>query len=172
MSFQITENMPIVRAKFRIGPESLIAMQAYFDKSLEPWPQAVPKEVEVAALIDTGASVTILDHQLIQRMRHQPRGYCNISGFDSKSSDQADATSYPNYEMGLTLLGATDDDCILDVEAAQIVGHDIPNKNFSAIIGMDVLAHCNFQLDGPNQCFDLSSPYAKIKEIRSVKANS
>jgi len=95
-------------------------------------------------------------------------GRCKISGFDSQESDDGSVKYYPNYEVGLTLLNELDNSPIFTATTGQIVGHELNNSRFEAMIGMDVLAHCNFSINGPNNSFDLTAPEQIVDEINSV----
>lgn len=159
--------MPIVRLKVRIGPETIKHMETSFDKRLEPWPRAIPKEQEVNALIDTGASVSIIDISKLEEMRLPVRGYCKINGFDSLD-DGGKVKVYPNYEVGLSLFGLAGGNPIISIREGQIVGHQLANARFNALIGMDVLRHCHFHLDGPNDCFELTAPQPFVEEFSSI----
>jgi hypothetical protein len=168
MSFALTDRMPIVRAVVRLSPVTLRYLESVYRSQLEPWPRSRPKELEIKALIDTGASVSILDENLVSQFEIEPKGYCSISGFDSTKSPDGKVNQYPNYDLGLKILGASDSEPILEIKIGQIVGHSIGNERFDAIIGMDVLAHCQFQLNGPRAQFELTAPVAVIEEMRSV----
>lgn len=168
MTYRLTGTTPIVPAIFRIGPESLDLLEGNYAKKLELWPLDVPKEVRVNALIDTGASISILDEEFIEQMNLSriPRSFCPVSGFDSPKDASGEVKEYPNYEMGLSLLDRHGKDAILKVTTGQIVGQRL-NK-VDALIGMDVLSHCHFHLDGPNGCFEIIAPNPEIDEIRSI----
>jgi hypothetical protein len=47
---------------------------------------------------------------------------------------------------------------------------DIPEKitRFEVLIGMDVLKHCQFFLDGPNDSFEITAPHSVVEEMSSV----
>ena len=164
----LTCRIPIIRVVFRIGPVTLRFLEDNLSRKCEPWPRSVPKEVEVSAMIDTGASVSIIDSYIIETMRLEPRGYCPTSGFDSSKEDSGKVRQYPNYELGLTILDADDASPLLTIRTGQIVGHHVANKRFEAIIGMDVLKHCHFHLDGPADRFEIIAPESHVDEISSV----
>lgn len=86
MSRALTFRMPIIRLKIRVGPVTLRHLEQGYDNRCEPWPRSIPKELEVDALIDTGASVTIIDTSIVEDMPLRCFGYCPISGFDSQDS--------------------------------------------------------------------------------------
>ena len=109
MSRALTFRMPIIRVKIRVGPVTLRHLEQGYDNRCEPWPRSMPKELEVDALIDTGASVTIIDTSIVEDMPLRCFGYCPISGFDSQDSGSGKAKEYPNYEAGLVLLDACGD---------------------------------------------------------------
>lgn len=168
MRGNLTLRMPVIWAMFRIGPVTLESLEANYAKSDEQWPELVPKEVKVKALIDTGASVSILDSTFANQMQLRSNGYCTISGFDSSGAGIGQSKKYPNYEVGVSLMDEENGNAILTVESGQIVGHSISNARFGAIIGMDILKHCYFSLNGPDDYFELIPDEPFVKEISSV----
>lgn len=168
---ELTCRMPIVRAKILIGPVTLRHFEDYYDKHFELWPKSLPKEIEVNALIDTGASVTIIDESLVAALQLRLSGYCKISGFDSQGNADEESKKYPNYEAGIVLFDRDGSTPILTVKTGQVVGHAIKNSRFEVLIGMDVLKHCQFFLDGPSDCFKITAPHAVVEEISSVSVN-
>lgn len=168
MSRALTNRMPIIRVKIRVGPVTLRHLEESYANRCEPWPRCIPKELEVDALIDTGASVSIIDSSIVEEMPLRSYGYCPISGFDSQGGDEGKAKQYPNYEAGLILLDASGLTPFLTVKTGQIVGHRVGDKKFKALLGMDVLKHCHFHLNGPNDCFEITAPEPFVKEISSV----
>lgn len=171
MSRALTSRMPIIRVKILIGPVTLRHREASYDKHFEPWPKSMPKELEVSALIDTGASVTIIDASIVEALQLRNYGYCPISGFDSQGSAGEKPREYPNYEAGIVLLESTGDTPLLTVKTGQVVGHTIKNSRFEVLIGMDVLKHCQFFLDGPNDSFEISAHHPVVEEMSSVSVN-
>ena len=168
MSFPLTERMPIVRVVIRIGPVTLRHLENNYADNFEPWPNCVPKELEVRALIDTGASVSIIDSCIAERLQLRPSGFCSIRGFDSSEDEEGNAQRYLNYEVGLSILAdSPSTDFILTIGAGQAVAHPL-NPKFDAMLGMDVLKYCNFHLDGPNECFELSTPESFVEEMSSI----
>ena len=168
MSRALTFRMPIIRVKIHVGPVTPRHLEQGYHNRCEPWPRSIPKELEVDALIDTGASVSIIDTSIVEEMPLRSYGYCPISGFDSQGGDEGKAKQYPNYEAGLVLLDASEVAPILTVKTGQLVGHPVGNGRFRAILGMDVLKHCHFQLDGPGDCFEITAPEPLVEEISSV----
>lgn len=163
--------MPIIRVKIRIGPETLKNLERYYANQMEPWPDAVPKEIEVTALIDTGASVSIIDSSIVEKLALRSYGYCRVSGFDSPAGNSGKAKRYPNYEVGFSLLDESGEASVLTVGTGQLVGQALTSPRFDAMIGMDVLKHCHFNLDGPNDSFELTAPIPHVDEISSVTFN-
>lgn len=168
MRCALTYRMPIVRLIVRIGPVMLRQKELYYARHQDIWPDAKPKEKEVSALIDTGASVSIIDTSLVDELELQSKGYCPVSGFDSRTENGDGPKRYPNYEVGLSILDESSRDPIITIETGQAVGHSLSNTRFDAIIGMDVLHHCKLHLDGPNENFELTAAEPNIPEICSV----
>lgn len=168
MSYSLTRRMPIIRIKVRIGPVTLRYLEEGFDRNCELWPAAIPKEMDVEALVDTGASVSIIDSSIAEKMNLIPLGFCAISGFDSLEGDSGNVKKYPNYEAGLVILQASGETPVLTIKAGQIVAHQLDNPGFQAIIGMDVLKHCQFLMDGPSGSFEITAPHSLVEEMSSV----
>lgn len=171
MSRALTSRMPIIRVKILIGPVTLRHFEDYYDKHFEPWPKSIPKEIEVNALIDTGASATIIDESLVKALHLRMSGYCKISGFDSQGNTDEESKRYPNYEAGIVLFDLDGSTPFLTVKTGQVVGHAIKNSRFEVLIGMDVLKHCQFFLDGPNDSFEITAPHYFVEEMSSVSVN-
>jgi len=163
MTHPLTARLPIIPVTIKTGRFSLRKLDDEFAKKCEPWPRAIPKEITVKALIDSGASVSILDDGLVEKMRLQVTGYCPITGFNSLES-----TRCPNYDVGYLFIDHENESELLRIEIGQIVGQPISNERFDAIIGMDVLKHCVFTVNGPDDSFTLEAPHAFVEEVSSV----
>jgi len=160
--------MPLAQLIVKIGPVTLTRKEAYYQKHQELWPSAKPKEITVSALIDTGASVTIIDKSIVDQLELQAHGFCPISGFDSRTENGDGPKKYPNYEVGLSILDTDEGNPLLTIRTGQAVGHSLSNTRFDAIIGMDVLHHCHFSVRGPDDSYELTAPIAFVDEICSV----
>lgn len=72
MTVSLPDGLPVV--KMRIGHSD--AWRELCDRNLEP----VPQDITVNALIDTGASITVLDASLVGRLGLRDRGVCRVRG--------------------------------------------------------------------------------------------
>ena len=112
-------------------------------------PYATP--VSVLGLLDTGASGTALDAQIIAQMRLLQRGTVAIhtpsTGPDLIYRDQYDATLVLG-EMESPPLAAT----------LPVIESEFASRGFFALIGRDILCRCILTYDGPAGTFRLSWP--------------
>jgi len=168
MRCALSYRMPIAQLIVRIGPVTLKQKEAYYQRHREQWPKAKPKKKTVSALIDTGASVTIIEKSIVDELELPAHGYCPICGFDSRTENGDGPKKYPNYEVGLSIVDSDGENPLLTIRTGQAVGHSLGNTRFDAIIGMDVLHHCNFSVYGPDDSYELTAPVASVDEICSV----
>lgn len=96
----------------------------------------VPKAQKVAALIDTGASHTVLDESIIQKLGLHP-----IDEIRAKTVSCEDVVC-KRYKATFFF---SDNFCI---ETSHLVGSSTKNQNFQCLIGRDILKHCVFTYDG------------------------
>jgi hypothetical protein len=154
MQYLLGHNMPLVPVKIGIsGPA-----KAYFDQQLDPY----PPDLEVTALIDTGATVTVIDQTIVHRLRLLQRGECTVRGFDSQMHASEHSRRYPNYDVSLTILAAQGEpQPVVICPAVQVIGTDIGHDRFQILLGLDVLRHCTLFMHLADGHFDVSpvTPY-------------
>lgn len=98
--------------------------------------------VDILGLIDTGASISALDFNVIRRLDIPPRGSIAIH-------TPSTGTAYENrYTHDVCLvLGETETTSL--IITTPIIGIELASQGFYALLGRDVLRHCRLVYDGP-----------------------
>ena len=105
-----------------------------------PWPQPVI----VRALIDTGASGSVLDRSMIAQLGLISKGTTSIhtpstgSAYETREIFDASVILGPDAPRPLVLTVA-------------FIESDLASEGFLALIGWDVLEHCILTCDGPSR---------------------
>jgi hypothetical protein len=102
----------------------------------------------VLALVDTGASHSVLDLEVIRSLGLEPRGVASIHT----------PSSGPTYEQRQTfdcvlIVGETTDDPI--ARTFEVIGSELASQGFLALLGRDFLETFRFIYDGPSKSFSL-----------------
>jgi predicted aspartyl protease len=123
--------------------------------------EKAPDDIVVRALIDTGASVTLIDNSVIEKLRLQDRGECKVRGFDNSLHASLEEKIYLNYDVSFAILNKARDQEVVIAPALQAVGADLGYKDFDVLLGLDVLKLCTLFMDLSGDHFDIgpSSPY-------------
>jgi predicted aspartyl protease len=102
---------------------------------LGPSVSHIPEPIDLRALVDTGASVTCVHKDVIDRLGLQPTGAASVS-------TPSGTHSIAQYDVGMRLDGA-DDELTIPVLAISLP------TDIGALIGRDVLDRFRFIYDGP-----------------------
>jgi hypothetical protein len=106
-------------------------------------PPAAP--VTVRALVDTGASASAIDSNIVRQLGlnqtgrslvHTPAGYVERDQFDASVFFGSQAGDVKSFTIG-------------------VVSTDLASEGFAAIIGWDILIRCVLTCDGPAGSFRL-----------------
>lgn len=108
--------------------------------------QPVPGSVNATLLIDTGASCTVLDMQVINQLGLQQTG----STAAHTPSTGTQSVSMPNYDVGLILVGReSQQHRIQQFANLPIVGSDFSaQQGMDGLLGRDVLKHARMTYAG------------------------
>lgn len=105
--------------------------------------QTPPAPEEIAALVDTGASITAINVATAQRLGLVPTGSIQIAG----------ATGVATKPVFAAKIRFTDPD--ITYGAMRVGGADLHAPNFEILIGRDVLCHIHLAYDGRKGQFSL-----------------
>ncbi len=133
MLVPLQQGLPLVDV--RIGHSD--AFRELCDRNLDP----VLADITVKALIDTGASITVIDSSLVRRLRLRDRGVCRVRGFDGNLHADPAAREYFNFDISLAIPdheGAS----LIRVGDLQSVGAPLNCEHYQILLGLDVLRHC------------------------------
>lgn len=130
MRVQVQNGLPVVSVQ--LGASD--AYQEFCARNMEPAPRAVI----VRALIDTGASITVVDAALLEKLRLRDRGFCRVRGFDSTSP----VSEYLNYDVSLAILDASGGPPVIRLGNLQAVSADLRHPGYEVLLGADVLTEC------------------------------
>jgi predicted aspartyl protease len=108
----------------------------------------VPIGVDILAVVDTGASCSVLDEQIIRRLSLAPLGRVSIH---TPSTGQA-YVQRGSY-LASIILGAGEPGRIEFV--SRVIESELASQGFLALIGRDVLSRCILTFDGPADRFVL-----------------
>lgn len=133
MVIPLQNGLPLVDV--RIGHSD--AFRELCERNLDP----VPPDITVKALIDTGASITVIDSTLVRRLRLRDRGVCRVRGFDGNLHADPAAREYLNYDVSLAIPDG-DGNPIIRVGDLQSVGAPLNCEDYQVLLGLDVLRHC------------------------------
>ncbi|MGV3660379.1 MAG: retroviral-like aspartic protease family protein [Prosthecobacter sp.] len=119
----------------RIGHSD--AFRELCDRNLDP----VLPDITVKALVDTGASITVIDSALVRRLRLRDRGVCRVRGFDGDLHADPGTREYLNYDLSLAIPGVGGG-AMVRVGDLQSVGAPLNCEDYQLLLGLDVLQHC------------------------------
>jgi len=151
MSFTLVNGLPIV--SIRLGVSE--AFKSHCDRQMEPYPE----DLQVRALIDTGASITVIDDQLVSRLCLRSKGFCKVRGFDNSPDGSASHKEYPNYDVSLSIWKTTTE-TTLHIPDLQVVAVPLDCTDYDMLLGMDVLRRCTLHFHFSDNFFDIQAAAA------------
>ena len=114
--------------------------------------QSVPTAQQIRALVDTGASATCVDPQVLQSLQLQPTGSTLVhtpsSGQQGETKDQ--------YDVGLMIPGIHQTHPPLVRRTIPVISSDLSLQGIDALIGRDVLGECILIYNGRDKFFTLA----------------
>jgi predicted aspartyl protease len=114
----------------------------------------IPPAIEVRALVDTGASRTVVEESKLKSLGLNPTGETNI--YTASSGQRSLILRLYKVELSL----AEDETAILtrNLEVAAI--NDLSALGVKALLGRDVLCQLHLTYDGPSHHFTIQVPHA------------
>lgn len=111
--------------------------------------QPVPPPLQLAGLLHTGASCTVIDRQLLRRLALSPTGVMKF-----RASSQGMAVELSDaYDVALSLVvGAT---AYPLIDPLNVLEGGFSQPEYQALLGRDVLARLKVELDGPTRQFSV-----------------
>lgn len=153
MQYGLTKGLPIVPVRIGVSQPH----RDYLARSLEK----APDDIVVRALIDTGATLTVIDSTVIKQLHLQDRGECNVRGFDGNLHAAPESKVYLNYDISFAILDKALEHEVVVSPVLQAVGADLGHPDFDVLLGLDVIKQCTLFMDLAGDHFDVapSSPY-------------
>ena len=105
----------------------------------------LPNPLRVSALIDTGASITVINPKLAESRKLQMTGSVTLSAAGNRAK-------YPAYVASLSFPGTS----LRSFELIQVVGCQLPQQPISCLIGRDILRRWRITYDGRNATVKIS----------------
>lgn len=111
----------------------------------------IPNWVKAVMLVDTGASCTCLDPQLIAPLGIQPTGISSIQ----TPSTQGAPVNYAQYDVQLIIPGKDTTEIKL-LDPIPVVEAHLKSQGIDGLIGRDALSSCLLIYDGQHNLFTLA----------------
>jgi hypothetical protein len=135
------------------GPllDILVGVSHPREEALKAASQPIPAPVPVRALIDTGASCSCLDSQIITRLALTPTG--SIPGHTPSTGTTPYNFSQFDISLIIPLQSPT---LIIRFACVPIIAADLASQGLQALIGRDILRLSLFVYDGQEGIFTIS----------------
>lgn len=98
--------------------------------------QVIPQPVVARLVVDTGASLTAIDCAIIQQLNLTSTGSTLIH----TPSTQGQPHAANQYDVGLTIYGATMNDIVYTTAALPVIDGNFRAQGIDGLLGRDVLA--------------------------------
>ncbi len=157
MKYGLTNGMPIVPVSIGVSAPR----RAYLERLMDP----VPADIVVMALVDTGATLSVIDQTIVSRLCLVDSGFCTVRGFNIALHDTEEANQYPNYDVSFSIMSdAIPRQEVVVAEALQVISSNLLNVDFQILIGLDILRRCTLFMDLSSDHFDIapSSPFPMV----------
>jgi hypothetical protein len=144
--------MPIVNLQVTAqGPmvDIVVAVSGPRQSALVAAKQPIPNPLPVRALIDTGASCTAIDVQIVKALGLTPTG--TIPGHTPSTG--ATPHIFNQYDIALAFISPTVHVMAL---ALAVIGTDLASQGLQALFGRDLLARCVLAYNGQTGLVSLS----------------
>jgi hypothetical protein len=136
----------------------MMGLSSHAVKRLSQRLEPPPREFQTLALIDTGASITVVSPRVIHHLRAVDRGVCRVTGVGAIDElGNANVVECLNYDLSLTILGSIQEPAPLktwgDIQALAAPGG---MGDHEVLIGLDVLSGFTLTASWGEGWFDLS----------------
>lgn len=109
----------------------------------------VPSPVLATLLVDSGASHTCLDSQVLDPLGLSPTGVIPIH---TPSTGQ-NPVEFPQFDVAILLYHEDNSRYLATVPVTEV---DLSNQGIDGLLGRDILSHCLLVYDGPANSFCLA----------------
>lgn len=109
-----------------------------------------PIPANITALIDTGASCSAIDSQLVARLNLQYNGLVHVHTPSTGEDHQA----LEQYDAALVFVDPDSGEHFYITLA--VISTELHHQGFDALIGWDVLSRCDLHVYGPDGTFELN----------------
>jgi len=141
---QMTPNGPIVQAA--------ILVSAARREALESSGIPIPTAQRIVALIDTGASVSVVDPSVLAALDLNPTGDLDIH----TPSTEGISVKASTYDVQFGIYAIRPGDPHFVSETVQVASAVLANQGIHALIGRDILASCVLIYNGADGYFTLA----------------
>ncbi len=107
-----------------------------------------PSPIVVCGLIDTGASSTCIDEEVVRSLDLNPSNYVAVH----TPSTMGVPVHRNAYDVSIVFGDSKPDPRTYTLE---LVATELASQGILLLVGRDILKRCIFQYDGPNGIFDL-----------------
>lgn len=146
--------MPHFTLQFQAGGPQinlLVAVSSPREQALQQANLPVPQPVSVRALIDTGASISAIDSDIVQSLGLQPTGTTLIHTPSTGATPHQTST----YDVRIVIFGFVAAHSFT-LPAVAVTESALKAFGFQVLIGRDILSHCLFVYDGRANIFSLA----------------
>lgn len=111
----------------------------------------VPTPVNGSFLIDTGASSTCIDRNVVSKLGLLPTGTQSVR----TPSTGVTPVTLDEYEISLQVLDGRAGRSVFSARSMPIISTNLRSQGLDGLLGRDVLAHCVATFDGRAQTYTL-----------------
>ena len=141
LNAQLTPQGPVV--------ELLIGVSQPREAALRQQSQPVPEPARLRALLDTGASGTVVDPEIIRHLALTPTSAGQVATPATPTVPQP----VDLYDVRITLLHP---ELAFSFHAVPVIAAPLKHLGVHALIGRDLLANCLLVYDGRNGTYSLA----------------